>query len=73
MSKLDHSAQLLGVDLADSVADVAELLPEAGRTFIERWLTRDDRGPTLIRGMGYAAQGSGATFTYVNCSPYDDE
>lgn len=73
MSKLDHSARLLGVDLADFVASVAELLPEEGRTFIEGWLTRDDRGPKLIRSMGFAAQGSGADFTYVSCSPYDDE
>ena len=73
MSKLDHSARLLGVDLADFVGDVAELLPENGRTFIERWLTRDDRGPRLIKSMGYATEGTGPGFTYVNCSPYDDE
>jgi hypothetical protein len=73
MSKLDHSAQLLGVDLADLVGDVAGLLPDDGRTFIAGWLTRDDRGPKLIKSMGYAAQGTGADFTYVHCSPYDDD
>jgi hypothetical protein len=73
MSKLDHSARLLGVDLADFVGDVADFLPEEGLTFISEWLTRDDRGPELIKGMGYAAQGSGADFNYVTCSPYDDE
>ncbi|MGH9011059.1 MAG: hypothetical protein ACRDYF_14590 [Acidimicrobiia bacterium] len=73
MSKLDHSARLLGVDMADFVEGVSDFLPEPGRSFISGWLTRDDRGPKLIKGMGYAAQGSGADFTYVRCSPYDDE
>jgi hypothetical protein len=72
MSKLDHSAQMLGVALADLVDDVAEFLPEPARTFIDGWLTRDDRGPTLIRHMGYAAQGTGPDFRYVLKSPYED-
>ena len=72
LSKLDHSARLLGADLGDLVENVSPFLPGASRTFIDQFLERDDRGPSLIRGMGYEAYGSGEEFIYDNASPYDD-
>jgi hypothetical protein len=73
LSKLDHSAQLLGTDLRNLFEEVRFLLPEATRDFIDRFLARDDRGPSLIKSMGYGTYGSGNEFIYENASPYDDD
>ena len=73
LAKLDYSAGLLGVDLAVVYEDVAVLLPEASRRFIEDVLGDADRGESFLTGMGYAPKGEGSEFTYVNASPWDDE
>ena len=69
LAKLDYSARLLGTDLADVAAEVAEVLPDEARYSIARFLARDDRDETLLGRMGFAGYGSGADFVYDNVSP----
>jgi len=66
LAKLDHSARLLDVELGDLVEDVSPFLPDPSRSFIDRFLARGDRGPSLIKGMGYGTYGSGSEFIYDN-------
>ena len=72
LAKLDPSARLLGSDLAVVYRDVASLLPEASKTFIEDVLA-GDRDESFLKGMGYAPKGAGSDFTYVRAFSYDDE
>lgn len=73
LAKLDYSARLLGTDLVEVYRNVASVLPEASRSFIESVLANDDRGESFLKGMGYAPRGTGADFTYANASPWDDD
>ena len=73
LSKLDHSARLLGTDLADVFEDVVASLPEPARDNIHQFLSRDDRGPSLLRRMAFVAEGTGDDFVYKSASPYDDD
>ena len=72
LSKLDHSARLLGADLADVFAAVTALLPERAREELGTFACRDDRDASLLKRMGFAARGTGSSFVYVDASPYED-
>lgn len=69
LAKLDHSARLLGSDLADVAAEVADVLSDEARYSLARFLARDDRDETLLGRMGFAGYGSGDGFVYDNLSP----
>ena len=73
LSKLDHSARLLGTDLADIYREVATALPDNAPEKINHFLSRGDRDPSLLRRMGFAAEGTGADFLYKDASPYENE
>jgi hypothetical protein len=64
LSKLDHSARLLGTDLADVFEGVAALLSEQAREELGTFVRRADRDASLLGRMGFAAKGSGQSFIY---------
>lgn len=66
LTKLDHSARMLGMDLGEVASVVTEVLPEDARYAIAKFLAREDRDDTLLQRMGFAAYGSGARFVYDN-------
>ena len=69
LAKLDHSARLLGADLADIALDALAFLPEQFRYFTARFLAHDDRDGLLLTKLGFAAYGSGPDFVYDNAIP----
>ena len=71
LSKLDHSAQVLGIDLADVASKAARDLPEEARSFVAKFLARHDR-KSLLAQLGFAAYGQGPDFVYDNISPSGD-
>jgi hypothetical protein len=70
LALLDHSARLLGSDLDALIEDISALLPPPAHRPFADFLRRDDRH-SLLRPMGYAAQGAGSQFAYVRVSPWD--
>lgn len=72
LSKLNHTARLLGTDLAVVFEGVAAVLPDGAREQIGSFMGRDDRDDSLLRRMGFAAKGSGQSFIYVDASPYEE-
>lgn len=73
LSKLDHSARLLGTDMAELYQEVAGALPATVAEEMSQFLSRADRGPSLLRRMGFATTGIGPDFLYKSASPYEDD
>lgn len=69
LAKLDHSARLLGADLADVAFDALSFLPEQFRYFTAKFLAGDNREGSLLTNLGFAAYGSGPDFVYDNVIP----